>query len=232
MRQIVILSFITLSFISCRHITGSGNIITEKRQVADFTGISAGGAFEVEVKNGPKAVEVQADDNLIKYIRTRVDGDKLEIAFSHSLNLTDAHLKIYVTAPGINYLQGSGAANIKVIDGLKSTGKIALDASGAANIDAVVDAPKVETESSGAANIYVKGRTRDLRATASGAGNVKAKELLSETTYAESSGAGTVHVYASVHLNAHASGAGNVFYSGDASVESNTSGAGNVKKEE
>ena len=69
MRQIVILSILLLSFASCRRVTGSGNIIKEKKQVESFTGISAGSAFEVEVRIGsPASVEIEADDNLMKMV--------------------------------------------------------------------------------------------------------------------------------------------------------------------
>lgn len=233
MRSIAILSFILLSFASCRQVTGSGNIITEKKQVGSFTGISAGSAFEVEVHIGsPASVEIEADDNLMKLVNVRVSEDELKISLKESVGIRNGHLKAYVTVPSLNSVESSGAANVTVLDLLKNSGKVELHASGAAKIKAEVDAPAVDAESSGAANVELTGKTRDLDADASGAGNIHASGLMSENATAEASGAGNVHLYASVKLKAKASGAGNVFYKGGAAVEQESSGGGSVKKAE
>ncbi len=231
MRSIAILSFVLLFFASCRHVTGSGNIVTEKKQVGAFTGISAGSAFEVEVHIGsPASVEVEADDNLMKLVNVRVNGDELRISLKESVAITNGHLKAFVTVPSLNYVESSGAANITILDLLKNSGTVTVHASGAAKIKAELDAPVVKAESSGAANLELTGKTRDFDADASGAGNIHASGLMSENAHAEASGAGNVHLYASVKLNAKASGAGNVFYKGGASVEQESSGGGSVQK--
>jgi len=234
MRQIAILSIVLLSFASCQHETGSGNIITEKKSVDNFTALSAGSGFEVEVKIGsPVSVEIEADDNLMKYIQVKVEGGKLRIQSKNNFTISNGHLKAYITVPSLDDIESSGAADINVLDEIKSSGKVRLHASGAAKITAKVDAPKVDAESSGAANIQVSGRTKDIYADASGGAVIEADELLSENANAEASGAGNVHVFASVKLKAKASGAGNVYYKGGAAnVQADESGAGNVKKED
>ena len=233
MRQIAILSILLLSFASCRHITGSGNIIKEKKQVESFTGISAGSAFEVEVRIGrPASVEIEVDDNLMKMVNVKVSGDELKIYLKENVSITNGQLKAFVTVPSLNYLESSGAATITVLDLVKNSGKVKLHASGAAKIKAEVDAPEVKAESSGAANIELTGKTRDFDADASGAGNIHASGLMSENAKAEASGAGNVHLYASVKLKANASGAGNIFYKGGAAVQQEASGGGTVNKED
>jgi hypothetical protein len=233
MKQIAILSLIILSFASCRQVTGSGNIITEKKSVESFTGISAGSAFEVEVKIGsPASVEIEADDNLMKLVNVRVSNNELKISLKESVNISNGHLKAFVTVPSLNYIESSGAAAIVVLDIVKNAGKIKLHASGAAKIKVEVDAPEVKAESSGAANIELTGKTKNFDADASGAGNIHASGLMSENAKAEASGAGNVHIYASVKLKANASGAGNVFYKGGAAVEQEASGGGTVSKED
>jgi hypothetical protein len=230
MKNLLIFTAIIFYAASCNQIEGSGNIVTEKRQTGNFKGISVGGAFEVELKAGPEtSVEVEADDNLIKLIETRVSGDMLRIENKDNFNVHDGHFKVYITAPEIKDIRCSGAATVKALDVLKSNDKISLDVSGAANIKAAVDAPEIETEASGAGDIEVSGRTREYTARCSGSGNIKSSKLLSENTDAEASGAGSVHVHASVNLKAEASGAGSVYYRGGGSVQKKVSGAGSVK---
>ena len=233
MKKLLVLAAMVFSVASCAHIEGSGNIVTEKRQVSNFKGISAGGGFEVEIKTGPDiSVEVEADDNLIKLIETRVSGNILRIETKDNFNIHDGHYKVYITAPEITSIKSSGAANVKALDVLKSDSRISLDASGAGNIKATVDAPEIETEASGAGNIEISGKTREYTAKASGSGNIKSSKLLSENTDAAASGAGSVHVHSSVNLKANASGAGSVYYRGGGSVQKKVSGAGSVKSED
>jgi len=232
MKNLLILAAIIFSVSSCTHIEGSGNIVTEKRQTGDFKGISVGGSFEVELKTGPTSVEVEADDNLIKLIETRVSGDILKIEMKEHFSINNGHYKVYITAPEIRTIKCSGAANVKALDVLKSNSKISIDASGAGNVKAEIDAPEVETEASGAGDIELSGRTREYNAKASGSGNIKSSKLLSENTEAEARGAGSVHVHSSVSLQANASGAGSVYYRGGGSVKQSVSGAGSVKSEE
>jgi len=230
MKQLLSSIFLVLAFASCDQRTGSGNIVTEKRTTGNFTGISVGGAFEVEIRTGPVTrVEVEADDNIIKYIETKVSGDVLKIRVKSSSGFYDAHLKVFVTVPEIRSIKTSGAANVKAVDVLKSTGKISLDVSGAGGITAAVDAPEIYAEASGAGNIELSGRTRDYKLKSSGSGDIKSFNLQSENTDVRASGAGSAHVHASVSLKADASGAGDISFKGGASVQQKTSGAGNVK---
>jgi putative autotransporter adhesin-like protein len=229
MKQILLFSIVLFMLASCQQMHGSGNIVKEKRETSDFTGVSAGGAFEVEIKNGPaREVEVEADDNIMKYIETEVRGGVLRINTKENVNFNDAHFKVYVTAPEINSVKSSGASDIKIKETLKSPNKISFDVSGAGNISGIADAPEIDAEISGAGNITMSGRTRNYTAKVSGSGNLKTGDLQSETAEVRVSGAGNAWVHASVRLKANASGAGNIHYKGGAEVEQHSSGAGNV----
>lgn len=232
MKYFVGIALFALLASGCHRIKGSGNIVTERRSVEAFTKVEAGAAFEVEVTQGSPLVEVEADDNLQQLIETRVSGDVLKIRFRKNYTIHDGHYLIRVSMPVIRSLESSGASSIRVMNAIRSEGKLSLSASGAGKITAELDAPEVDLEASGAGNLEVSGRTRYCHADASGGAAIKAGRLLSEKTNAEASGAGNVHVHASVKLDARASGAGNIHYRGGAAVESNTSGAGSVKRED
>lgn len=233
MKNVLVFTVALLALASCHQIDGSGKIVTEKKQVENFEGVSAGNAIEVQVRIGsPASVEIEADDNLMKLVETNVSNGVLRVHLRNNYSISNGHVKAFVTVPQLNYVESTGAANVDVLDEIKNAEKITLHASGAAEINAKVDAPYVKIESSGAATVKASGKTRDLDADASGGANIHAEELMSENAHAEASGAGNVHVYASVKLDAKASGAGNVLYKGGASVHADESGAGNVKKEE
>lgn len=232
MKQLIFLFFTTLVLGACNQITGSGNIVTEKRQTGNFTSISVGGAFEVEIKTGTETlVEVESDDNVIRYIETQVSGDVLKIRTKDGNGFNNSHFKVYVTAPEINSIKTSGAADVKVIGDLKSTGKVSFYVSGAGHIATSVDSPEILADISGAGKIDLSGRTRDFKANVSGSGELKSGKLHSENTNVHVSGAGTARVHASISLKANVSGAGNIYYNGGAAVQEKKSGAGNIKSE-
>jgi Putative auto-transporter adhesin, head GIN domain len=235
MKQIFILLFAAVTLFSCfrgRTITGSGNIITEKRQEGNFSGISTSGVMPVEVRNGPVSeVTVEADDNLVKYIYTEVEGDVLKIRMKSFTNIRNCTFKVYVTSPVINRLSSSGAGNITAEGVLKDAKSISLSSSGVGSITADVDAPAIDADVSGAGNITLSGRTKNFTAGVSGAGSISSFNLLSENADADVSGVGHINLHASVKLKASVSGAGNVKYHGAAAVESSVSGAGKVTKE-
>ncbi len=233
MKKIISFLFALIVLSSCHQIQGSGNVVTENRSTGDFTGVSAGGGFEVELKTGPSTeVRVEADDNLMKYIETRVSGNVLHISTKSNTNIMDGHYKVFVTSPEINFINSSGAASIHIINVIKNDEKIKLEASGAASINGEVDAPKISADASGAANITVSGRTMNYDAEASGSATIKTSELMSETTKAQASGAANIHVFVSVSLDADASGAASISYKGAGNVVQKASGAASIKKDD
>jgi hypothetical protein len=234
MRQISFLfAYICLLFCSCNYETGSGNIITEKRSVASFSGISVGGSFEVEVKSGAsQSVEVEADDNVIKYIETNVSGDVLKIRLSGMHGLSNVHLKVLITTPGLESIKASASADVKVLDVLKGDGKISFEATSSAEIEAEVEVPEVSANATCSATLTLSGKTKNYKAKVNSSADIKSFELLSENTEAEASSSGTAEVHASVHLKAHASSSGSVDYRGGASVEKSESSSGSVEKKD
>ena len=119
MKKLLILSLSILILGACRYKSGSGNIISEKRNTGAFTAIAVGGGFEVELRHsGITEVIVEADDNLIKYIKTVVADGQLKIKLDN-INVHDAHLKVYLAAPEINDIKASAAASVEVREIMK-----------------------------------------------------------------------------------------------------------------
>ena len=233
MKQLFFFAIMLLLITSgCNQFTGSGNIIRQDRSTDPFKGISAGSAFEVEISNGSvNKVTVECDDNLMPYIKTKVVNGVLKISTSEMGGFNNAHMKIFVTAPEINFIDASGAATIKANNEIKSEDKINIESSGAATVKATVDAPQIFAEASGASTIELKGRTKKYTAKASGSAGLKTADLQSETTTITASGASSAHVHASVSLIATASGAANIRYSGAGNLQKKTSGAADIKPE-
>jgi len=190
---------------------GSGHIETSKRDVADFNKLKVGGVFDVEVSRGDKySVEVIADDNLLPFIRTEVDGDTLSI-YSDAKISKSSQLRVVITAPDIRKVKATGASKVLLKD--VSNEELALNASGASKITA-------------------SGSTALLTIDVSGASKVLGSDLASKQATVETSGASSADIKVSDSLNAHASGASHIRYVGSpGTLDVDRSGAGTVSQQ-
>ncbi len=233
MKQLLFLSIILMVLSSCHFTTGSGNIITEKRVTGNFNGISVSSGFDVELKTGPVTeIIVEADDNIMQYIETTVSADILKIGIENMHSLSDAHLKVYITAPEITSIKASSGADVVSRDVLKNDGKLSFNASSAASIVTDLDAPEVAANTSSGASITLRGKTKNYHATASSGANLKTEDLLTENTVVTASSGGKANVHASVSLSATASSGANVNYRGAANVQKTVSSGGSVDKKD
>src|SRR5688572_17649266 len=95
-------------------VTGSGVEASEARHADGFRGIDVGGVFQVEVTAGKDfSIQVQADDNLLPYIRTEVDGGILHIKTTEGIKSGNP-LRVFVTAPEIESIEASGASVVSL----------------------------------------------------------------------------------------------------------------------
>jgi hypothetical protein len=235
-RLVVILLCSAVLFASCdfvhgKRIKGSGNVITQTRNLSGFNAIEAGGAVHVYVKQDPAfSVQVKVDDNLQQYVIVEEENGVLMIHQQNNTSLqTTEDLKVYVTLPSLKDLVVSGASSVTGENAF--TGEsIRINLSGASHADMKLDFPNVSAELSGASKATFSGKTKDIKLSASGASTVKAFELFSETAVVELSGASDANVFASLKLDAGASGASNLRYKGEATVNKSESGAGSVSK--
>lgn len=216
---------------SCDQIKGSGRIVTEKRNTGGFNGVSASEGLNVELSYGEvEEVEVEADDNIIKYIETDVRDGILRIRMEDNTSYRNAHLKVYVRAPRINSLKASSASEILVKELLKNNDKLRLNASSAARISLTVDAPELSIQASSGSTVEISGRTRDYTAELSSGSDLKAVDLLSERVSIKASSGSSASVHASVSLKARASSGSDIRYRGAGNVEKTLSSGGSIEK--
>jgi hypothetical protein len=213
MKKVLFFVILAALVISCKNITGirgSGTAKTEARSLSGFKEIRTGGAVNLDISFKPEfSVSVEADDNLLEYITTGVDGDTLVIGQKDNINSKNK-INIKITMPELTGLDISGASTANVA-GFKGD--------------------KIVVELSGASKIKIEGVTSELNARASGASSIDAANLKAENADADASGASSITVNATGDLKAEASGASHVIYIGDPkSLKQNASGASSVKK--
>jgi hypothetical protein len=192
-------------------VRGSGNVQSEKRDVAGFSSVKVSGAIAVEVAAAQNnfAVEVEADDNLLENVKTEVRGDTLRI-YTEGRFSSRSPIRVRVSMPQIEWFEVSGASSGNLTN---------------------IQNESLTLEASGASKIKVQGETRELRVDLSGASKLDADNLKSENVLVEAGGASCANVFVSNEINADASGASTIRYSGEPrEVKKNTSGASSVKR--
>jgi Putative auto-transporter adhesin, head GIN domain len=115
--------------------TGSGNLVTETREVSDFDRIevSSGIAVELSIEAGsPSQVTVHFDDNLQDKIRTEVVDGTLIIEADGSFTVTGSGRMVEVDVPSLAALAASGGS---IVRGVGSVDKFAVQANGGSRVD-------------------------------------------------------------------------------------------------
>ncbi|HTE23869.1 GIN domain-containing protein [Flavitalea sp.] len=74
---------------SCKkRISGSGNSITEQRNIGNFSGLESNGSFDVLiVESSTTSLNITGEDNIISELETVVENGTLKIRFRKNLNV-------------------------------------------------------------------------------------------------------------------------------------------------
>ena len=215
----LIVLLLTLSLTSCNGnlnlidgIDGSGNVVTEKRNIeTPFTKIQASTGVEVILEQeSPSEVEVEVDDNLMKYIVTRVENGTLIVKIDGNINTMESAI-VRVKTKTIEGLESSSGASIKTINKLSGT-SVALKTSSGSTIQADLEYEKVSCESTSGSEIKVSGKALTLDTKSSSGSEINAKELASNEITAQSTSGSSTTVNPIVLLNAKASSGSSIDY--------------------
>ena len=69
-------------------ISGNGNVVKQDREVSSFNSINASGVFNIYFAQGDKeSLVVEADENLIPYLETKVEDNTLFIDVKKHINI-------------------------------------------------------------------------------------------------------------------------------------------------
>ena len=211
-------------------IRGNGNVIKQDREISNFHGLEVGGAFHVFLTQGDKeSLRIEADENLMDIIITRVKGGILEIETKEDIRESKA-LNIYITFNSLNHLDISGACNLEGENKFKLD-DLNMECSGASQVMLKFAAENMDFDCSGACNLDLYGSAQSLNLDLSGASKFNAFDLQLAEADVDISGASHARLFVRTQMSAEVSGAGSLKYKGDAKlINHEVSGAGSIKK--
>lgn len=235
---VVILLAALLAVTACnagvKVIRGSGNVVTEDRQVSNFDRIALEGSGEVIVtQGGSESLTVETDDNVMEHVKSEVENRTLTLGLVTGIPTgvnvqSTTRLIFYVGVDDLNGLSISGSGDIeaKTIE----TERLEASISGSGNVRiSNLAAGEVSADISGSGEVDLfGGEAAEQDISINGSGKYLAGDLCSAMVKVSVSGSGEATVCAMDTLDADISGSGNVNYYGQPSVNISGSGSGQI----
>jgi hypothetical protein len=195
---------------SFQALQGSGPVVTETRTVPAFTRIDANFGIGVEVRVVPaEPIQVEAQEDLLPFIETRVEGSTLRISSMREIGF-DAAPRVILSGPDIEGITLNGGSEGE-LEGL-SNRSFEADLGGGAVLTATGSSENVEIRGSGGARALLRG-------------------LSAQDVTVELSGGSFAEVAASEVVGGGVSGGARVVVTGDARLDVATTGGGEASRE-
>ncbi|HAV76937.1 MAG TPA: hypothetical protein DCX53_06235, partial [Anaerolineae bacterium] len=196
-------------------IRGSGNVLTETRDVKDFDRVVITGTNELILTQGlDESLTVTADDNLMDHIESEVKNGTLYIGNMEEISPSQP-IQFKLTVKEITGLHIGGIVNVEAGDIV--TERLDIDVSGISTLSM----GKLETETlaanlSGSTKIELTGQGKAVTQAIvlSGSNTYSAPGLRSQKVDISASGSNDVTVWSTDFMNIEMSGNGKIYYYG------------------
>ncbi len=134
----------------------SAQVINETRNLEPFSMVSVSNAMDATIKYGDvQSVVVTAHADVIKNVRTEVNGPELTITFDDDkkfhkiLKNKKFKMEVVVTVPVLNPVKASGASDVSV----HATDEIVIDSTGASDVDYYGNPKVVDINAAGSSDV-------------------------------------------------------------------------------
>lgn len=231
--SIILLGLLVLTFTACEKVRGEGPIVTEHRNVSDFSGIDLRSEADLYYRAGPDySVVVSGQQNVLDVLETYTSEGKLVIRYRGDVRVrSHDRLHIQVTAPAVNRLKVRGSGEI-MTSGPLNPSRLDMDVDGSGGIRvSELTANHLDAEVIGSGSVRVAGGTAtEVETLVSGSGDIDLAEVQASEATTVTSGSGDTRLRVTSRLKSTISGSGNVYYRGSPTIETHISGLGRVVK--
>jgi hypothetical protein len=210
--------------------TGSGKMVTEKREVKSFSQLNIEGSFNVVIKqDSVESLSITADDNLIKDIKSNVDGNELHVKLKENTCNT-GKLTLNIGVRNLSLINAAGSVTL-ASSGKITTKDLTMDFSGDTRATLDLNANNVKTTGSGSTEVNLTGQASSHTVSFSGSGTVNALDFVAAKYTIETSGDSHCKINVLNELNVSSSGVSNVEYKGNpTNIHEDKSGSSTLKK--
>ena len=211
-------------------VKGNGELVTQSRDLEGFTGISTCCSFEIKLAEGPYEVRIEAESNLLAFIKTEVQHQVLQVGFTKRANFkSQKPIKVYVSLPNLKTVVASSSSKVTGTTSFTGT-DLRLDVSSAATIDLAFNGDHIDLKASTTGRIDVAGSAGSVSAAASSGSRIQAADLRANEVDADVRTTAKMFLFVEQQLRADASSSGSIVYSGSpGNVQVNTGSNGRVR---
>ena len=210
-------------------ITGSGNVVTENREVSGFDGVSHTGIGRVIINQGDhESLTIEADDNLLEHISSEVKSGTLELGFTDNVRIDSASpITFTVGVKDLTKLDSIGTGSIE-IDEL-SADILSVSTSGTGSISlGTLTATNLVVNAEGTGDIKLAGNVETQEVMRVGTGDYDASDLESKSANVGAVGTGNVVIWVLDALDVEITGVSKVSYYGSPEVTQSITGTGSL----
>ncbi len=199
-------------------IAGNGKIITEKREISDFTKLKVSGPFEVKIYQGDtEHVAIEGDENVLAAITTQTadgtltittkDGQPVKASIGHTIKIKLPYKNIeQIALTGCGTITNRGMLRSPVL-------KATVDGPG--NITIGIVSGDLTASILGSGSINIEGKTNKFSCRVVGSGTIKAEDLASREVDASISGSGDAKVNSEIAIKGRIVGTGSIAFLGE-----------------
>ena len=183
---------------------------SETRGDFGFREIKAGNAVVLLISVQEEfAVTVEGEENLLRDLKTKVEGETLVISTKGAISPTNK-VRVKISMPELLALELWGASEASVTNTKSDSLKLQVG---------------------GSSNVTIGGETKSLTAAANGASKIDAENLKAENADVKTAGTSELTVSATGDLTAEAIGASTVYYTPEPkNLKQNVIGTSEVRK--
>lgn len=240
MKKLITLSLVLLASTQIhaqwwgKSVKGNGELETITRNVGDYDEISVAGFFDVTLVAGNEGeLTIEGESNLLEYIETEVNGERLTIKVKNKQNLKTSwgkDIKIRVPFRDLNQVSLSGSGEIMSTDVIKAN-NFRVSVSGSGDINLVVEASSTESRVTGSGDLVLRGSTRDHETSVTGSGDLEAGRFKADNVDAKVTGSGDIRVSCDKSIRARVTGSGDIEYVGNPTKQdTKVSGSGDISR--
>lgn len=215
-----VLSLITASLLvtlaACNTFTGlnvtrgSGEIISEARDISGVSEVVLAGSGDVNINLGDtESLTITTYENILPLLTSEVSNGRLSLGTQSGTSIqTDQAIVYELTLTDLSALEIAGSADVTLNE---------------------VDTDALSITISGSGEIIATGTAERLSLLIAGAGNVRAFDLPVNEAVVTIAGSGDVEVNATDRLEVSIAGSGNITYMGSPTLSESISGSGNIR---
>jgi hypothetical protein len=186
MKRITLFFILTAFFLinaqvsfGAKKIRGSGNVVTEEREVKNITGVKLSTIGDLYIEVGEKEkLEIEAEDNLIPYLEIEVHRGVLKIDTRKNVNLRPKEdISFYLTVKKLERIEISSAGDVFAPD--LSADRFFIEVSSAGDLEmGDLNANSVDIEMSSAGDVDMGNiNAEKMKVSISSAGDLETKDL-------------------------------------------------------